>query len=99
MLGSFDRAVLTDSKPICMRCLLLEIDPEGLYKKVSELIEAMPEDVKTNADEYSRRLDICRRCECLENGICRECGCFVELRAAAKKNYCPNAYHYWTASE
>ena len=76
--------------------MLLEVDPEGLYKKVSELIEVIPEDVRTSAEEYKRRLDICRECDGLENGICRECGCFVELRAAAKKNYCPSAHHFWT---
>lgn len=91
--------MLIEGKPVCKRCLLLEVDPEGLYKKVSELIEVMPEDVKTSEAEYARRLDICRSCDCLENGICRECGCFVELRAAAKRNYCPSVYHYWTAEE
>lgn len=87
--------MLIEGKPVCKRCLLFEVDPDGLYKKVSDLIEIMPEDVKATAEEYKRRLDICRACSCLENGICRECGCFVELRAAAQKNYCPNAYHFW----
>lgn len=91
--------MLIEGKPICKRCLLLDVDPDGLYKKVSELIEVMSEDVKASSEEYARRLEICRNCDCLENGICRECGCFVELRAAAKKNYCPNARHYWTAEE
>lgn len=91
--------MLIDGKPICRRCLLLEIDPEGLYKKVSDLIEVMSPDVKCDDSSYKRRLEICRQCDCLENGICRECGCFVELRAAAKKNYCPSVYHYWTAIE
>ena len=91
--------MLIEGKPVCKRCLLLEVDPEGLYKKVSDLIEVMPEDVKASASEYARRVDICRQCDCLENGICRECGCFVELRAAAKKNYCPNVRHYWIAEE
>lgn len=91
--------MLTDGRPVCKRCLLIETDPEGLYKKVSDLISVMPEDVKASAKEYDRRLKICRSCSCLENGICRECGCFVELRAAAKKNYCPSAYHYWSQQE
>ena len=95
MLCRGDRAVLSEGRPFCKKCLLLDIDPEGLYKKVSELIEAMPDDVKADPDEYWRRLEICRGCSCLENGICRECGCFVELRAAARKNYCPSAYHFW----
>lgn len=86
-----------DGKPVCKRCLLAEIDVDGLYKKVSELIELMPEDVKAPDDIYQKRLNICRSCESLENGICRECGCFVELRAASKKNYCPSVYKHWVA--
>lgn len=74
---------------------MAQVDPEGLYKKVGELISLIPEDIKTPESEYRRRLDICRSCEGLENGICRECGCFVELRAAAQKNYCPSAEHFW----
>lgn len=86
-----------DGKPVCKRCLLADIDVDGLFKKVSELIELIPEDVKAGDELYKNRLAICRSCDCLENGICRECGCFVELRAATKKNYCPSAYKYWTA--
>lgn len=88
-----------EPRPVCKRCLLAEIDVDGLYKKVSELIELMPEDVKASPELYQKRLDICRRCQSLENGICRECGCFVELRAASRKNYCPSAYKYWAAQD
>lgn len=84
-------------KPVCKRCLLADIDVDGLFTKVSELIELIPEDIKADEELYKKRLDICQSCDCLENGICRECGCFVELRAAAKKNYCPSVYKYWTA--
>lgn len=87
--------MLSEKKPFCKRCLLLDIDPDGLYKKVSELISLMPEDQRADADEYERRLSLCRSCTSLRDGLCGECGCFVELRAAAKKNYCPSAYHYW----
>ncbi len=88
---------MSESKPFCKRCLLADIDVDGLYKKVSELIALMPEDIRADEELYKSRLDKCRACRCLENGICRECGCFVELRAAAKKNYCPSVYKYWTS--
>ena len=76
-------ALTLEGRPVCKRCLLADIDVDGLYKKVSELIELMPEDVKADEKLYNSRLEIC--------------GCFVELRAAARKNYCPSAYKYWTA--
>ncbi len=88
-----------DGRPVCKRCLLADIDVDGLFKKVSELIELMPEDIRADDKLYAERLDICRSCESLENGICRECGCFVELRAASKKNYCPSAYKYWASAD
>lgn len=88
-----------EGRPVCKRCLLLQIDPEGLYKKVNELIAVIPEDVKTDQEEYKRRLGICRECDGLENGICRECGCFVELRAATAKNRCPSALHKWEGEQ
>lgn len=84
-----------EGKPVCKRCLLLQVDPDGLYKKVQELISLIPEDSKTSDAEYRRRLKICGQCEELQNGICRKCGCFVELRAATSSHYCPSAYHKW----
>lgn len=88
-----------DGKPVCKRCLLADFDVDGLYKKVSELIEVIPEDIKAGDELYKKRLAICKECQSLENGICRECGCFVELRAATKKNYCPSVYKFWTSEE
>ena len=34
-------------------------------------------------------------CDNLINGMCKICGCFVEMRAAVKKNYCPDIEKYW----
>ena len=39
--------------------------------------------------EYRRRLALCKGCGELANGICAQCGCFVELRAAKRQNRCP----------
>ncbi len=83
------------SKPFCKRCLLIDIDIDGLYKQVSDLIAVIPDDLKASDELYRSRLEICKQCDRLENGICGECGCFVELRAATQKNYCPSAYKYW----
>ncbi|MCD7889726.1 MAG: DUF6171 family protein [Oscillospiraceae bacterium] len=84
-----------NERPICKRCLLAEIDKDGLYKKVEDLIAAIPDDERASGQAYATRLDLCCRCPSLENGLCRECGCFVELRAAVKENRCPSVYRYW----
>lgn len=44
---------------------------------------------------YQERLSLCRQCESLLNGMCRICGCFVEMRAAVAKNYCPAINKKW----
>ena len=48
-----------------------------------------PEDM-TSDEEYEKRLSVCQQCEKLNAGTCMACGCYVELRAAAKISRCPN---------
>ncbi|CBK74094.1 hypothetical protein CIY_12720 [Butyrivibrio fibrisolvens 16/4] len=48
-----------------------------------------PEDMAGD-EEYEARLLVCRQCEKLNAGTCMSCGCYVELRAAAKISRCPN---------
>ena len=49
------------------------------------------------ADEalYKKRLEICTECDCLINGMCSKCGCFVEMRAAFAINRCPHEDKLW----
>ncbi len=80
---------------ICKKCLLRDM-PEGEYfKNMYDYIEHLDPDVKTEAEEYEARLNACRVCDRLANGMCRVCGCFVEMRAAVKKNRCPAPEHFW----
>ena len=83
------------SRPFCRKCLLEDIDPEGIYREIREMAAALPEEKRTEESEYRRRLDICSRCECLGEGICGVCGCFVELRAAKSNMGCPHENHFW----
>ena len=43
----------------------------------------------TPEEEYERRLSICKECEKLLSGMCRMCGCYVEMRAAIALRDCP----------
>ena len=83
------------SRPFCKRCFFEELDPNGLYKEISDMIEALPKDKRTSEDEYRRRLDICGGCPSLGEGTCGKCGCFVELRAAKADMHCPHEKHFW----
>ncbi|MCR5119347.1 MAG: DUF6171 family protein [Lachnospiraceae bacterium] len=73
----------------CVKCLLQEYDEEKYRQLIANEIEWMDAEMKTPDEEYERRLDICRKCEKLSAGTCLKCGCFVELRAAAKAGHCP----------
>ncbi len=80
---------------ICRRCLLDEIFEVNEYKNMQEYIRNIDKHIKTEDDEYKKRLNLCKECDNLINGMCKICGCFVEMRAAVKKNYCPDTRNKW----
>ncbi len=75
----------------CKRCLLQEMGDEELYERIKRTINAIPADKRCEENEYKNRLQLCRSCDKLVNGMCRVCGCFVEVRAAKQTAYCPQA--------
>lgn len=81
-----------EKKP-CLKCLLRELDEEAYKKQLHYYIERLDTDLKTEKNNYEKRLWICKECDYLEAGTCLACGCYVELRAALKKNRCP--YRKW----
>ena len=78
---------------LCRRCLISEAGQEELYSSIMDYIDAIPANNKATADEYTRRLNVCKACDLLTNGMCAICGCFVELRAAKANKRC--AKDYW----
>ncbi|HCW54070.1 DUF6171 family protein [Clostridium sp. SM-530-WT-3G] len=79
----------------CRKCLLDKVFEEDEYKNLQDYLSSIDEEIKTDESEYKKRLDICTNCDNLFNGMCRICGCFVEMRAAVKKNYCPDIKKLW----
>ncbi|MBE6024606.1 MAG: hypothetical protein E7231_15745 [Cellulosilyticum sp.] len=75
---------------ICKGCLIREIDSQKEYQNMFDYIERLNEEIKTNHQVYEIRLRICKECYSLMNGMCKHCGCFVEMRAAITTNSCPN---------
>lgn len=84
-----------ETKKQCYKCLLRELDEEAYMKQLHRYIELLDRDVKTAKEVYENRLSVCKQCDYLEAGTCLACGCYVELRAAVKKNRCP--YKKWRA--
>lgn len=78
----------------CKRCLTREMaDSEEVFLNLMEYIDNLDTDIRTEESQYEARLGVCKSCDLLLSGMCRACGCYVELRAAMKKNSCP--YKKW----
>lgn len=84
------------NRPACKRCLLRELDGE-YFKSIYQYIENISPEQKASSEEYARRLALCRACDELQNGMCAQCGCFAEVRAAKKRMSCP--MEKWTGEE
>ncbi len=80
---------------ICRKCLLRETPQGEYFKNMYDYISRLPEDDKVSDEIYEERLSACRECEHLMNGMCRICGCFVEMRAAIKNRHCAGIEKYW----
>ena len=76
-----------------MKCLLKDFDRDAYFKNLYEYIEGLDEEIRAEETLYQQRLERCKQCDLLAEGMCRACGCFVELRAAIAKNGCP--YNHW----
>ncbi len=68
----------------------MELDSQ-YFQSIYEYIDRLPEEQKASSQEYARRLGFCRACESLQNGMCAQCGCFAEVRAAKSALACPIA--------
>ena len=80
---------------VCKKCLLEDMKEEDFYRTLRNYIQNLDEDLKVESSVYRERLERCRTCDDLISGMCRICGCYVELRAAMKKNACPRVHPLW----
>ena len=73
---------------ICKKCFLYEMAEEDA-RMIEKYRGAIKEFDRVSEEKYKERLSICRECDLLNAGTCGACGCYVELRAAAKAGKCP----------
>lgn len=76
---------------ICKKCLLREM-AEADQKMIQKYKEAIRLEDQVDEETYEKRLNRCRECDLLNAGTCGACGCYVELRAAAKVGTCPHKH-------
>lgn len=74
---------------VCKRCLLREM-AEADQNMIQKYKQAIHAEDQVTEQEYERRLAVCKECDRLNAGTCNACGCYVELRAAAKISHCPH---------
>lgn len=72
----------------CKRCLLYEMADKAAYESVRSYLETVPASEKADKNLYEKRLAVCKECEFLLAGMCRKCGCYVEIRAALVASGC-----------
>ena len=96
-----DKSYFADASPgrICKKCLLRDMPEQAFFDNLTRTIERLDEDLKVPGEVYQQRLSTCTSCEELLNGMCRLCGCYVELRAVMKKNGCPRVPPRWLPEE
>ncbi|WP_099205542.1 DUF6171 family protein [Scatolibacter rhodanostii] len=85
----------TDSPKFCRRCLLKDISSDEYFNTIYEYIENLDASQKVSSNEYEKRLDSCRSCDHLVNGMCELCGCFVEVRAIKRQSHCAQSSEIW----
>ncbi|MBO6090268.1 MAG: hypothetical protein J6P37_08170 [Lachnospiraceae bacterium] len=77
-------------KKICKRCLISEMGEEAYREMIKKHTDIIKDEDKSDEATYKARLNVCKECEKLNAGTCASCGCYVEIRAALKRNACPN---------
>lgn len=82
-------------KKLCRKCLLAEMHPDEYTQSLLDYIDSIPSENRADEKLYRKRLEICRSCDELANGICAKCGCFVELRALKPNSYCASEKKLW----
>lgn len=83
------------NRPPCKRCLLRDMDDGSYARTIGEYVESLSPERRASEEVLQARLELCRTCDYLSNGLCGLCGCFVEARAAKKDSVCPAVPARW----
>jgi hypothetical protein len=73
----------------CRICMEFEQDGDVLRTHIEKYLRTLSEEEKIDEASYFNRLSLCEKCEALNQGLCKYCGCFVIVRAIKKRLNCP----------
>ena len=88
-------AMASENQRYCRKCLLEDMKGTQDYENMHRYIRQLDREIRADDRLYRYRLHQCRQCDRLLNGMCRICGCFVEMRAAIKVKSCPDVVPKW----
>lgn len=74
----------------CKKCLLLEAGERVTYDEIIAYLSTIDNSEKVDDSVYNDRIKHCKKCDMLISGMCRKCGCYIEIRARLKNTNCPN---------
>ena len=74
----------------CKKCLLLEAGEKVTYNEIMQYVSSLEKNLLASEETAEERLSICKECDNLISGMCKKCGCYVEIRARLKDSVCPD---------
>lgn len=74
----------------CKKCLLLEAGESVTYKEIMDYVATLDKNDLVSDTVYASRISHCKQCDMLISGMCRKCGCYIEIRARLKNTDCPD---------
>lgn len=74
----------------CVKCLLYEAGESVTYEQIMAYVATLDKKDLVKQEICNERLNKCKSCDELISGMCRKCGCYVEVRARLKNACCPN---------
>ena len=86
------------NKKPCTRCLLKDLNEKDFEQHIAAYLKELGTEKKVPEEEYQKRLSQCLSCDSLIQGVCKDCGCFVELRAIHPKASCPHLPPKWESA-
>jgi hypothetical protein len=74
---------------LCRKCLQDAVEESGLREYLDNYAAALPNEIRAPEAEYKRRLSLCEGCIHRIRFTCVLCGCYIQARAAKRRQKCP----------
>ncbi len=73
----------------CRKCLEESADLRALAEHLDRYVDSLPDEIRTDAETYAKRIALCESCPRRVELLCAVCGCYIQARAAKRRMGCP----------